>query len=124
MFGVPSSATSALVKALLVGGVHAVHRLRDLAVDVRDRARHSLAGEALAAVAQLRRLELPRGRAGGNGCVPAGAGAQRHVDLHGRVSTAVQDLARVDCVDLAQRYPVAVEEVDVLVLDSLQSGTT
>ncbi len=49
-----------LVETLLIGRVETTNRLRDLAVDVRDRARHALAPPCRSAVAQLGRLELTR----------------------------------------------------------------
>ncbi len=105
-----------LVEARLVGGVEAADGVRDLVVDVRYGTRYALAREALSAVAQLGRLELAGRSAGRDRRVAVCARAQTHLDLHGRIATAVQNLARVDCLDLAQRYPVADVEVEVLAL--------
>ena len=89
------------VEALLVGRVAARDRLGDLAVDVADRLRHALAAERRAAVAQLGRLELAGGCAARHRGAPGRAGAQRELDLDGRVAAAVEDLAGVDLLDVA-----------------------
>src|SRR6185503_18414282 len=88
----------------LVGRVAPGHGLGDLAVDVADRLRHALAAVLLAAVTQLRRLELAGRRAARNGGAPGGAGAQDELDLDGRVAPAVEDLAGVDLLDLAHSW--------------------
>src|SRR5205085_10739900 len=90
------------VQARLVERVAAGDGIGDLAVDVAHRGAHALAQPGVAAVAQLGRLELPRGRAGRDRRAPAGAGAQGDLALHGRVAAAVQDLAGTGRLDLAQ----------------------
>ncbi len=90
------------VQAGLVEHVVARDRRGDLAVDVRDRLRHALAEVGVAAVAQLGRLELAGRGAGRDGRAAVRAGAQRELDLDGRVAARVQDLAGVDGLDLAQ----------------------
>jgi hypothetical protein len=89
------------VEALLLGGVQAADGIGELAVDVGHRSRDALAAVGVAAVAQLRGLELARGRAGGDGRAPGGAGPQAQLDLHGRVAAAVEDLPGVDVLDRA-----------------------
>ena len=84
------------VERALLGGAGAGQRRGDLAVDVGDRAGDALAGPALAAVAQLDRLELAGRGARGDRGEAAGAGLQRDLDLDGRVAARVEDLARVD----------------------------
>ena len=61
----------------------------------------ALAQVGVAAVAQLRRLELARRGAGRHGRAALRARAQRQLDLHGRVAAGVEDLAGVDGLDLA-----------------------
>ena len=90
-----------LVEAALVGGVDAGDGRGDLAVDVRHRAGHALALPALAAVAQLLRLELAGRGPRGHRRAAVRAGAQPHLDLDRRVAAAVEDLAGVDSLDLA-----------------------
>ena len=89
------------VEPVLVGGVAAGDRLGDLAVDVADGLGDALAQVALAAVAQLRGLELAGGRAGRHRGAARGSRSQDEVDLDRRVATAVEDLAGVDLLDLA-----------------------
>src|ERR1700677_2494757 len=55
----------------------------------------------LAAVAQLRRLELAGGRARRHRRAPVSSRAQLDLDLDRRVAAAVEDLAGVDSLDLA-----------------------
>jgi hypothetical protein len=85
----------------LVEGVAAVNRLGDLVVDVGHGAADALAHPGFAAVAQLGGLELAGRRARGHGGAARGPGAQRDLAFHGRVAAAVEDLARVDGLDLA-----------------------
>ena len=63
-----------------------------LATALRD----ALAAQAVAAVAQLGGLELAGRGARGHRRAAGGAGAQRELDLDGRVAAAVEDLAGVD----------------------------
>ena len=100
LFWVPSSCDQRLVQTALIGGVQARDRLGDLAVDVRDRTPYALALPALAAVAQLGGLELAGRGARGHRRVAVRAGAQTDLDLDRRVAPAVEDLARVDPLDL------------------------
>jgi hypothetical protein len=60
-----------------------------------------LPSPALAAVAQLGGLELPRGSARGHRGVTVGARAQADLRLHGGIAAAVEDLARVHALDPA-----------------------
>ena len=83
-----------------LGGVEALQRRGDLAVDVGDGPGDALAGPGLAAVAQLDRLELAGGGAGGHGRAARGARLQPHLDLDGRVAAAVEHLTRVYLLDL------------------------
>jgi len=92
------------VEARLVETVEPGDRLGDLGVDVADGLRHPLAAPRRAAVAQLGRLELARRGAGGHRGAPLGAGAQHQVDLDGRVAARVEDLARMERLDLAQGW--------------------
>ena len=96
LLGVPSSAISASSSAALVGRVEAAQRLGDLAVHVRDGLRDALAAVALAAVAQLDRLELAGRRARGHGGAADGARVELDLDLDGGVAARVEDLAGVD----------------------------
>jgi hypothetical protein len=90
------------IEPRLVEHVGAAHRLRDLAVDVRDGLGDALAAPGVAAVAQLGGLELAGRGARRHGGAALGAGAQHQVDLHRRVAAGVEDLAGVDGLDLAQ----------------------
>ena len=60
---------------------------------------HALAAVALAAVAQLDRLEGAGGRAGGDRCAADGAVVEGDLDLDGGVASRVEDLASADCLD-------------------------
>ena len=96
------------VQALLVGRVAAAHRLGDLTVDVGHGVQHALAEVgALVAVAQLGRLELAGRRAGRHRRASRDAGAQCELDLDRRVAPRVQDLARMDLLDLAHSFNLA-----------------
>ena len=90
-----------LVELLLLVGLHAPNRLEDLAVHIRDRLRHGLAAEGVAAVAQLDRLVDAGGGAGRDRRAAVGAGLQHHLDLDGGVAARVEDLAGVDVGDTA-----------------------
>src|SRR5262249_47875302 len=83
------------------GGIHAEDPLGYLVVDVRDRSRHALALPALAAVTQLRRLELAGRGTGRHRGMAMSTGPQPNLDLDRRVSATVQHLARVDPGDRA-----------------------
>jgi hypothetical protein len=96
------------VERFLVRGVEAVHRLRELAVHVRDSPRYPLAAPRLAAVAQLDRLELARGGSGRDSRTARRPGLQEHVDLDRRVPAGVEDLATVDLLDAAQSASTSV----------------
>src|SRR5215218_4660829 len=89
------------VEAGLVEHVAARDCGGDLAVDVRDRPADALAEIGVAAVAQLGRLELAGRRAGRDRRAAARAGAELQVHLDCRVPARVEDLARVDGLDLA-----------------------
>ena len=103
LFGVPSASHEPAVQAGLVVGVQAADRLRQLPVDVGHGARDALAGVRVAAVAQLRGLELAGGGARRHGGPPRGAGPQAQLHLDRRVAAAVEDLAAVDVLDRAHR---------------------
>jgi hypothetical protein len=90
------------VERLLVGRIHPVHGLGELAVHVRDRLGHALAGPSVAPVAQLDGLELTGRGARRHGRAARGAGPQEHVDLDGGISAAVEDLTSMDAFDCAQ----------------------
>ncbi len=100
MSAVPSSSISVLSSACLVGGVEAAQGRGDLTVDVLDSSANALAAPALAAVAKLGGLVLARRGTGGNRRVTVCAGAQPDLDLDGRVTTAVENLAGVDSLQL------------------------
>ena len=65
----------------------------DLAVDVVDGVEHALAAVAVAAVAPLDGLVLPRGRARRDDGPALGPAHQVHLDLDGGVAPRVEDLA-------------------------------
>jgi hypothetical protein len=96
------------VQTLLVLGVVAVDRLRDLAVDVAHGLRDALAQVgALVAVAQLGGLELAGRRARRHSGAPGCSGAQRELDLDGRVAPRIEDLAGMDLLDLTHSLNLA-----------------
>jgi hypothetical protein len=110
LVGGPVERDQSAVQRRLVGGVHARQRCGDLAVHIGHRAHHALALPALAAVAQLRRLELARRRSRRHGGVAVGTGAQPYLDLDGRVAAAVEDLAGVDSLDLTHAASLPVTD--------------
>ena len=61
----------------------------------------ALAAEAVAAVAELDRLELAGAGAGRHDGPPGGAGLELDLDLDRRVAAGVEDLAALDVVDAA-----------------------
>ena len=84
----------------LVARIRARELLGDLAVDVRNGLPDSLAAVAfLVAVAQLERFPSPGRRSRGNAGAADGAPRQEHLDLDGRISARVQDLAPVQGLD-------------------------
>ena len=87
------------VDVALVERVEPDERVVDLAVDVADRVEHALAAEAVAAVAQLDRLELPRRRAGRDDGAAARPAVEDDLDLDRRVAARVEDLAADDVFD-------------------------
>ena len=85
----------------LVGSVQAAQRGREHVVHVRHRAAHALAAVALpVAVAQLDRLVLPGGRAGGDGPGARRAAGHDHRRLHRGVAAGVEDLPGAHALDL------------------------
>ena len=94
-----------VVEEALVGGVEADHGVGDLGVDVLDRGAHALAAVALAAVAQLVRLVRAGAGAARHDGPSARAGEQLDVDLDGRVSPGIEDLAAHDLHDRAHVLP-------------------
>src|SRR5262249_61069767 len=84
------------VESGLVRGVTAPHGVGDVPLDVRDRVRDALAAVRIAPVPELDRLVDAGGRAGGNGRAAERARREPNVDLDGRVSARVEDLAGVD----------------------------
>ena len=86
----------------LVCGVEAAHGFGQLAVDVGDCLGDSLAAPVVSAVAQLDGLELARRRARRHRRAARGARLEHHVDLDGGIAAAVDDLPRVNLLDLAQ----------------------
>jgi hypothetical protein len=77
----------------LVLDVEAGERVEDLAIDPVDRFPHALAAiAALVPVAQLDRLMRAGRGARRHRGAPDRAALQRHIDLDGRVATAVEDL--------------------------------
>ena len=81
----------------LIGGVEAAGRCRDLAVDMADGGADALAAVPVGiAVAELDRLVPPGAGAAGDDRAAAGAAFERHFDLDGGVSPAVEDLAAGD----------------------------
>ena len=90
-----------LVEAALIGGVQARAPPRAISpLTFATARRDALALPALAAVAQLCRLELARRGARGHRRVAVGAGAQADLDLDRRVAPAVEDLTGVNSLDL------------------------
>src|SRR5262249_12023892 len=88
-----------LVQATLVGGVHAENRFGDLALDVANGAHHPLTVPALTPIAQLGGLELTgRGTRRYRG-VAVSTGAKPDLDLHGRITPAIEDLGALHSLD-------------------------
>jgi hypothetical protein len=92
------------VERLLLGRLQAADRVCDLAVRVRDRARHGLAAVRAVAVPQLDRLVHAGRRAGGNRCTAGRARLELDVDLDGRIAARVEDLAGMDGSDTSHRF--------------------
>jgi hypothetical protein len=89
-----------LVDLELVLRLHADHRLRDLGVDAFHRLVDALAEPArLVAVALFDRLVSAGGGAGRDCGTAHAAILQQHLDLHSRLTAAVEDLAGVDVED-------------------------
>src|SRR5690606_5473402 len=87
------------VDLALLDGVEPFDGVGDLAVDVVDRVRDALAPEAVTAVAQLDRLELPGRRARGHDRTADRAALEHHLDLDRGVATGVENLAADDELD-------------------------
>ena len=102
--GAVEVAKDAVDRALLEC-VDPLDRVGDLTVDVVDGALHALAHVALATVAQLDRFELAGRRARRHDGPPAGTRLENHLDLDGRVSARIEDLAADDELDVAHDNP-------------------
>ena len=87
------------VDGLLVGPIERAHRVGDLAVDVRDRARHRLPAIRVLAVAELDRLVHAGRGARRHGGPPERSRLEPHVHLERRVASRVEDLPGVDFAD-------------------------
>ena len=85
----------AAVERRLVGSVQAGDRAGDLAVHMADRARHVIAAECLAAVAQVERLAGAGGRARRHDGAADAAAFQQHLGFHRRTAAAVPHAAAV-----------------------------
>ena len=88
-----------LVDLALVVGTHALDGRADLLDHRVDGLLHALAEVAIAAVAQLDRLELAGRRAARHGGAAERAVVEQHLDLDGGVAARVEDLAGADCFD-------------------------
>ena len=88
-----------LVDEALVVGVEADDRAGDRVDDAADGLLHALAEVALAAVAQLDRLEGAGGGAAGHGRAAERAVLEEHLHLDGGVAARIEDLAGADCSD-------------------------
>ncbi len=89
-----------MVDVDLVFRVHAADRVENLAVHGLDRLQDALAEIALlVAVSELDRLMRAGRGAGRHRGAAEGAVFQRHVDLDGRISAAVENLAAGDVDD-------------------------
>ena len=83
-----------------VGGVHTDESVVDDGVDIGDRLGHALAAETLlVAVAQLKRLELARGRTAGSGTSADHAALEHDFRLDGGIAAGVDDLSADDFLD-------------------------
>ena len=91
----------------LVEGLEPLEGVADLVVDVADGPQDAPAHEAVAAVAELRRLELAGGRARRDDGASGGAGREEHLDLDGGVAARVEDLSTGDVLDGRHVGPVA-----------------
>ena len=87
------------VDAALVERLDPLEGVADLVVDVGDRVGDALAAVAVAAVAELDRLELAGGRARRDDGPAGGAGGEEHLDLDGGVAARVEDLPPRDVLD-------------------------
>ena len=99
LVGRPVDLAQQPVDAALVVHVVAEQRRAELVVDARDGALDRLAAVGGAAVTALDRLVRPGRRARGHGGAAERAGVGEDVDLDGRVSARVEDLARVHGCD-------------------------
>ena len=88
-----------LVDQPLVVGVEALDRGAEGLDDRVHRGLHALAEIAVAAVAQLDRLERAGGRAAGDRRSGEGPVVEEHLDLDGGVAARVEDLAGADSFD-------------------------
>ena len=104
-----------LVDLALVVGAEALDGRADLLDHRVDGLLHALAEVAVAAVAQLDGLELPRGRAARHGRAAERAVVEQHLDLDGGVAARVEDLAGADSFDGC--HVSAPWDVDVVDLD-------
>ena len=107
LVGRPIELDQGSIECLLVGRIQARHRLHDLPVDVRDGLGDALALPALAAVAQLDRLQAAGRGARRHRGVPVGPRAQPYLNLDRWIAAAVEDLAGADALDLAHRPAAA-----------------
>ena len=88
----------------LLGGVLAVQRRGDLAVDVADRLQRALAEVArLVAVPQFHRFVLAGGGAGGHGRPSHTAVGEVNIRFHGRIAARIQNLSSDHFYDRRQR---------------------
>lgn len=90
----------------LLLGLHAADGIENLAVDRLDGLLDTLAEiTALVAVTQLDGLMRARGSARRNGCAAHRTVFQHHIDLNGRIATAVQNFAADDVDDCGHVRP-------------------
>ena len=87
------------VDVALVEGVEADQGVVDLVLDVADRVEHALAAVAVAAVAQLDRLELAGRGPGRDDGAALGPAVEEDLDLDGGVAPRVEDLTSDDVFD-------------------------
>ena len=99
LLGVPSRSSSRCVDEPLLGRLEADQLRADLVEHRVDGLADPLAAVALAAVAQLDRLEGAGGGTRGHRRAADGAVVEGDLDLDGGVAARVEDLARADCLD-------------------------
>ena len=93
------------VERALVGSIHSAQAVGNLAVDVTNRVRDTLAAPGRATVAELNCLPLTRRRTRWHSSMATRTILEHDIDLNGRIATRVEDLSSVNRGDCAHAVP-------------------